>query len=72
MTDEGPAKPLSPAEAAAYRAKAAAGETPSLDIVRRFIATIRKTFAASPAKTAKAGKTRNAKPKPDESQMDFF
>ena len=65
-------KPLTPAEAAHYRAQAAAGNTPSLSIVRRFILTIRKTFFASPVKTEKAQKTRNAKPKPDENQVDFF
>jgi hypothetical protein len=64
--------PLTAAEQAHYRSLAARGETPSLDIIRRFIATIRKTFSASPIKVEKASKTRNAKPKPDESQIDFF
>lgn len=64
--------PLTPAEISHYRAQASAGNTPSLGIVRRFIRTIRKTFSASPSKVEKAQKTRNAKPKPDESQIDFF
>lgn len=70
--DDKPPLPLTPAEQAHYRALAAQGQTPSLDTVRRFIATIRKTFSANPAKAEKAKKTRNAKPKPDESQIDFF
>ena len=65
-------EPLTPQEIALYRSQASAGKTPSLGIVRRFILTIRKTFAASPVKTEKAQKTRNAKPKPDENQVDFF
>ncbi len=65
-------EPLTPAEISLYRSQASAGKTPPLSIVRRFILTIRKTFAASPAKVEKASKTRNAKPKPDENQIDFF
>ncbi len=72
MPDDNSDQPLTPLEIAQYRAQAAAGKTPSLSIVRRFILTIRKTFSASPVKTEKAQKTRNAKPKPDESQIDFF
>lgn len=64
--------PLSPSEIAHHRAQAAMGKTPSLNIIRRFIITIRKTFSASPAKTEKAQKPRTAKAKPDESQIDFF
>lgn len=64
---------LTPAELAHYRAQAAKGETPSLDIVRRFIATIRKNFLSSPAKVEKGKTTRNAKPaKTSDDQVDFF
>lgn len=71
--DSGEAEtPFTPQELAHHRAQAAAGKTPSLSIVRRFILTIRKTFSSSPIKEEKAKKTRNAKPKPDENQIDFF
>ena len=73
MTSEtDPPKPLTQAEIAHYRALAAAGETPSFSIVARFVATIRKTFLSQPKAVEKGKTTRNAKPKPDESQVDFF
>ena len=65
--------PLSPQEKAKYQAEAAAGKTPSLNIVRRFILTIRKAYLASPKAVEKSKVTRNAKPPgKDESQIDFF
>ena len=69
---DSPALPLTQAEAAFHRAEAAQGKTPSFEIVRRFIATIRKGFLASPKAVEKGKTTRNAKPKVDESQVDFF
>ena len=68
-----PPEPLSPSELALYRAQAAKGETPSLEIIRRFIATIRKNFLASPRAVEKGKTTRNAKPpKATDDQVDFF
>ena len=59
-------------ELAFHRAEAAAGKTPSFDIVRKFIITMRKGFLASPRAVEKGKKSRDAKPKVDESQVDFF
>ena len=72
MADSNLDDPLTPREIAALRLQAEQGKTPSLDIVRRFIATIRKTFLASPKKVEKSKVSRNSKAKPDESQVDFF
>ena len=58
-------------ELAAHRAAAARGVIPSLETVRKFIASIRKTWAAKPDVQTK-GKSRNKKDKPDEAQIDFF
>jgi hypothetical protein len=63
---------FTPAELAAHRADAAAGKTPTLEIVRKFILTIRKTFLASPKAVEKGKTTRNVKPKLLEDQVDFF
>ena len=63
---------FTPQELAQHRAEAAAGITPSFEIVAKFIRTIRRTFLASPKAVEKGKTTRNAKPKPDESQIDFF
>lgn len=60
------------AELAEHRAAAARGETPSLETVRKFILTIRRSFLASPKAVEKGKTTRNAKPKIDESDIDFF
>lgn len=65
-------QPLTPQEIAFHRAQAAGGISPSLEICKRFILTIRKTFLASPKAVAKGKTTRNAKAKPDEAQIDFF
>jgi len=67
-----PTDTFTKAELSAHRAAAERGETPSLDIVAKFIRTIRKTFLASPIAVEKGKKTRNSKPKVDESQVDFF
>ena len=69
MTDP---TPLTEAERLHYQTEAEKGNYPSLEIVRRFIATIRKSINSSPAKLAKTAKTR-VKAKPiDEDQVDFF
>lgn len=63
--------PFTKTELAAARA-AAEHTTPDLGTVRRFIATIRKTFTSSPKAVAKS-KTTRTKAKPiTEDQMDFF
>lgn len=64
-------EPLSKAEAAEARARASAGEMPSLEILRRFVATIRKSWTAKPDSQTK-GKSRNKKPAPDDKQINFF
>jgi hypothetical protein len=66
MTD-----PLSKTEAAEARARASAGEMPSLDLLRRFVATIRQSWLAKPDAQTK-GKSREKKPSPDDKQIDFF
>lgn len=63
--------PLSKAEADQARAEASAGRPPSLEILRRFIATIRKNWTAKPPEQTK-GKSRDKKPVVDENQIDFF
>ena len=68
MSDE----TFTPAELANHRAEAAAGKTPSFDTVRKFVATIRKTFLASPKAVEKGKTSRNTKPKVTEEQVDFF
>lgn len=64
-------EPFSKDEIAHHRAAAANGIIPSLETVRRYIATIRKSWASKP-EAQRTGKSRNSKPKPDESQIDFF
>ena len=66
-----PFSPLSKEEIALHRAEASKGNTPSLEIVGRFIATIRKAWNAKP-KEKTEGKSRVSKPKADENQIDFF
>lgn len=61
LLDQTPPEPLSIEEQAHYRKKAELGETPTLDIVRRWVATMRKSILASPTKTANAKKGRNKK-----------
>jgi hypothetical protein len=70
--DQTPPVPLTEAERLHYQAEAAKGKIPTLDIVRRFIATIRKNITESPIKLAKTAKSRNKKTPPDEAQVDFF
>lgn len=63
--------PLSKSEADALRARASAGEMPTLEALRRFVRTIRKNWTSKPDATTK-GKSRDKKPLPDEKQIDFF
>lgn len=67
-----PIEPFTPAELAHHRALADKGETPTLEIVRRFVHTIRTKFSASPTAVAKGKKTRTVAPKVNEDQIDFF
>ncbi len=71
MTSSSPIEPLSKSEADALRARAAAGEPPSFESLRRFIATIRKSWLAKPDAQTK-GKSRDKKAPPSEDQVDFF
>lgn len=64
-------EPLTKAEADAARAEASAGRPPSLEILRRFIATIRKSWLAKPAEKTQ-GKNRTKAAPVDENQIDFF
>lgn len=66
-----PPEPLTKSEAETLRARASAGELPSLESLRRFIATIRKNWTAKPEAQTK-GKSRDKKKPPDENQIDFF
>ena len=63
---------LTQSELAYYRAQAEAVNPPSLTIVKRFLITLRLNTKHSPTKTEATKKTRVTKPKPDESQVDFF
>lgn len=67
-----PPLPLTEAERKHYQSEAEKGKYPSLDVVRRFIATIRTSITNSPAKTEKVAKSRNKKPIINEDQVDFF
>jgi hypothetical protein len=67
-----PPVPLTEDERKHYPAEAEKGKYPTLDIVRRFIATIRTSIKNSPVKTAKTKVSRNKKPVVDETQVDFF
>jgi hypothetical protein len=65
--------PLTEAERLHYQAEAAKGKYPTLEIVRRFIATIRGSIKNSPVKLAKTAKTRNKKAAAtDEDVEEFF
>lgn len=64
--------PLSKEERAFYQAEAEKGKTPSLSIVRRFIATIRLSITSSPSKTEKTKVSRNVKPKVSEDDFTAF
>jgi len=65
-------EPFTPAELAEHRARAEKGETPTLEIVRRFVHTIRTKFTSSPTAVAKGKKSRNVAEKVNEDQIDFF
>ena len=64
-------QPLTKGEAETLRARASAGEMPSLESLRRFVATIRKAWLAKPDAQTK-GKSRDKKTPPDEKQINFF
>lgn len=70
--DQSPPQPLTEDERKHYQAAAEKGIFPTLEIVRRYIATIRKSITNSPAKLVKTAKTRNKKPEISEDQVDFF
>lgn len=63
-------EPLTEAERAHYQALAEKGDYPPLEIVRRFVATIRKSILASPAKVAKTKKSRVKETKAED--VGFF
>ena len=64
--------PLTKEELAFHRAEAAKGNSPSPEVVARFIATIRKNFLSSPKAVEKGKTTRNKKPTVSEDQITFF
>lgn len=70
--DKSPPIPLSEAERAFHQAEAEKGNFPSLEIVRRFVATIRTSIRSNPIKLEKTAKTRNKKPDASEKEIDFF
>ena len=70
--DPFPAEPFTLAELAHHRALVEKGENPPLSIVRRYIATIRKSILSNPISVEKTKKSRVTKPKPDETKVDFF
>lgn len=73
MNDQTPPQPLTETERAHYQAEAEKGNYPTLEIVRRFIATIRTSIKNSPIKLAKTAKTRNKKAEASEEDVgDFF
>lgn len=70
MTDPS-IQPLTKGEADTLRARGSAGEMPSLESLRRFVATIRKSWLSKPDSQTK-GKSRDKKAPPSEDQVDFF
>lgn len=70
--DQAPPIPLTEDERKHYQSLAEKGTPPTLDIVRRFIATIRKSILSSPKKVEKTKTSRNKKPAVNEDQVDFF
>ncbi len=63
--------PLSKAEIASLQARAARGEIPTIEEVRRYVASTRVSYLA--AETRSKPRDRTAKPpKPDDKQIDFF
>jgi hypothetical protein len=63
--------PLSKLEISSLQARAAKGEIPTLEEVRRYVASTRVSYLA--AETRSKPKDRTAKaPKPDDRQIDFF
>lgn len=72
MLDQTAAQPLTPAEKLQAEKDAQQGKLPSMELCRRFIATIRKAITSVPKVEASAKKTRDKKPKTTEDQIDFF
>ena len=67
-----PFLPFTKEEKLLAQAAAMRGEIPSFETVGRYIATIRKNWAAKPLEKTQ-GKSRVTKAPPkDESQIDFF
>jgi hypothetical protein len=70
MADSAPS-PLTRAEIASLQAAAARGKIPTLEQVRRYVASTRVSYLA--AETRSKPKDRTAKPSPnDDKQIDFF
>lgn len=67
MSDE---PKLSSPEIESLRQKAARGISLTIEEVRKFVQATRRSFLAVPVKTPKA--KAEAKPKVDETQIDFF
>lgn len=63
--------PLTRDEIAAVRENARAGRLPTLETLRRFIASTRKSWLAKPAEKTQ-GKSRTVKPVVTEKDVDFF
>jgi hypothetical protein len=67
-----PDEKFSPAELEAHRQAAARGELPSLEVLAKFVHTIRRSWLALPKSTQDKAKSRIKKPKLSEEQVDFF
>jgi hypothetical protein len=72
MNDPTPPIPLTEAERLHYQSEAEKGKYPTLEIVRRFIATIRTSIKNSPAKLAKTAKTRTKKAEATDEDIEGF
>ncbi len=68
---ETPPIPLTREEIASVREKARAGNLPTLETLRRFIASTRKSWLAKPVEKTQ-GKSRVKKEPPSEKEIDFF
>lgn len=62
--------PLSREEIRALQIRASKGETPSLEEIRRYIASTRVSYLSAESRTKPKIRTRKAEP--DENQLDFF
>lgn len=72
MLDQTPAQPLTPAEKLEAEKNAQQGKLPSMDLCRRFIATIRQAVTSVPKLEKAAKKSRVKAPVLNENQVDFF